>query len=83
VNDGEEAASAEAVEASPVKKAKLERGPTNPTRLARLARTRKTEGLATTKLTVQGVDTPAKTTPMATRSNRRNTRRSAARGLAM
>ena len=83
VNDGEEAAGAEAVEASPVKKAKLERGPTNPTRLARLARTRKTEGLATTKLTVQGVDTPAKTTPMATRSNRRNTRRSAARGLAM
>ena len=82
VDDGEEAAGA--VEGSPAKKAKLEARPTNPTRLARLAKMRKTDGLATTKLTVQGVDTPAKTMPMATRrNNRRNNRRSTARGLAI
>ncbi len=72
--------SAAELEVSPAKKTKLDVRPADPTRLARLAKTRKTDGLATTKLTVQGVDTPAKTTPMATR---RNTRRSTARGLAI
>ena len=65
---------------SPSKKAKLDDKRTERTKLAKMAKTRKTPGLATTKLAVQAVNTPAKSTPMATR---RNTRSSVARGLAM